>query len=408
MRIAILTSSFPRYKGDHIGVFIYDLARSLVDEGLDVHVLAPHDTGYPRQDQWEGVTIHRFRYVPAGFKPVLFYGPGAPDNLKHKRTAWFQVPLYSFSLFLAIWRLVRRERIQVVNSHWLLMQGVSAALLRSWAGVPHICTVHAGEISLLSRLPFRRQLAAFTLQHSDRLICVSRRSQQRLEEITQMPVEATVMPMGINVARFQSRSLSREVARRAIGAQAAETLLFVGRLTEKKGIGYLLQALPALRRDFADLELLVVGTGHLESSLKAQARQLGLDKVTRFIGHVPNDDLPTYYRAADVVVIPSIVSETGDEEGMPVVLLEALATGCRVVATRTGGIPEIIRDGENGFLANSADVDSLTTAILRALSDTGGGNVQQAAYETARAFDWSKIAEAYSAMARELVEQAVR
>lgn len=405
MRIALVTSGFPRFPGDFPGNFIFDLARSMVQQGVEAHVLAPHDTGCPEGEEREGVVIHRFRYVPHGVRPALCYGSGIPDNLKRSLAAWCQVPAYSVSLLLAISRLVRQAKIDVINSHWLLMQGLAAAVLRNRLGIPHLCTVHAGELSLLPRMPFGRQVAAFTVRHSDRLICVSTRTRRRLEELLQAPVDATVMPMGIRADAFQNKSLTRETARKAVGVRAEKALLFVGRLAEKKGVGYLIQALPGLRSLWAGLELWIIGTGHEENRLRAQAQEFGVNEAVRFAGRVANKDLPTYYRAADVLVLPSIISATGDEEGMPVVLLEALAAGCPVVATRTGGTPELIRDGENGFLVEPADPDSLADGIRRALSASDVARIRQAAYETAEKFDWPKVAAAYREMAEDLLRR---
>lgn len=407
MRILLVSSSFPRFEGDLFGSFVFELARHLAEDGLDVHVLAPHDAGVRLREDWHGVAIHRFRYVPQGVPAALCYGSGIPDNLKRRPMAWGQIPSYCVALLWTLRRLVERERIQVVNSHWLLMQGVAAARLRQAQGVPHIATVHASELSVLSKLPFGRAVAAYSLRHSDHLVCVSQRTRVRLEALLRSPVSATIMPMGVDVERFEQPTLPRETARATIGARSGRTLLFVGRLVERKGLHILIEALPQVRTVFRDTQVLVAGAGSLEDRLKGHVVGLGLQEHVQFLGPVSAVDLPVYYRAADALVLPSLVLPDGEEEGMPVVVLEALAAGCPVVATRTGGIPELLRDGENAFLASPGDRDALVRAIIQALSSSRSEEFRRSMRAVVEPFDWRRIATAYREAAERLAVQAL-
>ncbi|HET59203.1 MAG TPA: glycosyltransferase family 4 protein [Chloroflexi bacterium] len=402
IRLAILTSSFPRYIGDHAGIFVYELAKHLVDDNMAVHVLAPHDDNYPQREIWNGVTVHRFRYVPPGIRPTLCYGSGIVDNLKGHPLTWLQIPLYVFSMMSALKKLIYQENITIINSHWLLVQGLGAAMSKKKREMLHISTIHSSELTMLTRIPFGGSLARFVLKQADQTICVSERSKQRLEKAAGIPVQAHIMPMGIDVTKFLPKTPSC-VLQNSTSNLDSYKILFVGRLIEVKGLIYLLQALPAVKDQIGNIELCIVGIGKLAEELKNQVERLGLHEQVKFAGYVPNEDLPSYYHSADVVVVPSMITDAGYEEGMPVVLLEALAAGCRVVVTRTGGAPELIQDGKNGFLAEPADPTSLAQAICRALTTTEISQVEYAARETVKRFDWPIIASAYRNIIQEIV-----
>jgi glycosyltransferase involved in cell wall biosynthesis len=403
MRIALVSSSFPRFPGDYAGIFVYELAQHLTQQGMSVHVLAPHDQGTALSETRDGVFVHRFPYTPKGMKPVLCYGAGIPINLRYSYLARLQTPSYIISLLFALRRLIKSEDIQLVNSHWLLPQGVVAASLRWRLGIPHICTVHSSETLVLSRLPLAAKLVRWTTKYVDQLICVSQRTKERLEQIAGTPLPGAILPMGVNLTQFQNEQLSQQEAKRELGfPENGRLLLFVGRLEEVKGVHFLLPAYARIRDDWPDSRLCIVGTGRMEAELQEQARILGLADSVNFLGRISHENLPAYYRSADLVVIPSIIAQGGDEEGMPVVLLEALAAGCRIVTTTTGGAVEIIVDGRNGFLAAPADVDSLRKAMTHALVTPLSHEFKQAVRQTAQRFDWAGIAAFYRNMAQKL------
>ena len=143
-------------------------------------------------------------------------------------------------------------------------------------------------------------------------------------------------------------------------------LLSGGRLEPEKGIIYLLGAVEQLvKRRGIKLTLTIVGTGREERSLQREVKRLGISQQVHFLGYVPYGlELLNLYRTADVFVLPSLTGE-----GLPQVLLEAMAKGAPVVATRVGGIPQLIRHGENGFLVNPASAEELAAAIERMLTD---------------------------------------
>jgi glycosyltransferase involved in cell wall biosynthesis len=148
--------------------------------------------------------------------------------------------------------------------------------------------------------------------------------------------------------------------------------------------------------EFARLGMVVIGSGPLEAHLKHRAERLGIQDSVRFTGRLGHADLLTYLHGCRVVAIPSIVDSAGDTEGVPTVLSESLAAGCHVVATRVSGIPDVVSDGCNGWLADPGDPADLARALRRALLHQGRG-VREKARQTAAEMDWLRIARCYRA-----------
>jgi glycosyltransferase involved in cell wall biosynthesis len=198
-----------------------------------------------------------------------------------------------------------------------------------------------------------------------------------------------VIPMGINIP--PNREWIAAEAR--LVSVAPSTILFIGRLTEIKGLAVLLKATEGLD----GVRLIVAGYSEARDEHQRMARQLSLD--ARFIGRIGASEREHLFSICDVVVIPSIVLPDGRSEGTPVVCLEAMAAGRAVIASRIGGLAEIIRDGENGLLFEQGDDRMLREKLTLVLSDQ---NLRQEIAENARrsaaAYDWARIGSRYGAI----------
>lgn len=150
-------------------------------------------------------------------------------------------------------------------------------------------------------------------------------------------------------------------------AGSSNNVLFVGRLTEKKGCEYLIQAMLQVKKQVHSAQLIVAGDGPLRSSLEQFARKIGV--AVNFTGHLGHDAVRKYMESARVCAVPSVTAPDGDSEGLPMVLLEAQAMGIPVVATRHAGIPEGILDGEHGLLCDEFDVAGLAHHIAHLLTN---------------------------------------
>ncbi|MCX7825620.1 MAG: glycosyltransferase, partial [Verrucomicrobiae bacterium] len=174
--------------------------------------------------------------------------------------------------------------------------------------------------------------------------------------------EVVVVPNGVDTARFQPGD--RAALRRQLALDANEKLIVcAARLSPEKCHDVLLRSVAELRRRAMPVRLLLIGAGPSANRLRRMARQLGLGERVRFLGHQPQAALAQYLAASDVFVLASLA------EGLPVSILEAMACGTAVIASDVDGTPDIITDGENGFLVPPRDVAALTARLEQVLSD---------------------------------------
>jgi glycosyltransferase involved in cell wall biosynthesis len=341
MRLLILTSNFPRWAGDATTPFVRHFADHLAGRGDDVLVVAPHFAGARGREQLAPrLRVRRFRYfLPAGQEDIA-YGGNAVARVK--ATPLYALKLLCFVVSALLTAVVHRGR--VLNAHWLIPQGVVAVVAKLLTRRPVVITVHGGDVFSLNGALLRR-VKRFALRRADAVVVNS--SATRDACLSLFPGRAyDVIPMGIDTDRFRPGPRSAElVERHGLGDF---TVLFVGRLTEDKGVAYLLEALARFRRTGARFRALIVGGGDQEEELRAYVAEQGLGDEVVFTGWVASEDLVAYYNTADVFVGPSIVGRHGWQEALGLVFIEAMATGTPVITTDTGGIGDVVQDGVTG------------------------------------------------------------
>jgi len=400
LRICILTSGFPRFKGDSSGTFLPFLARELIKTGLNVFVLAPHHQGSRRFEIMKGIKIYRFSYFFPFALQKLCYGSGIPTNIRHSLLARLQLPFFFLSqLFSLIW-LIKKEKIDIVNSHWMVAQGLNGALARKILGIRHVNTIHSAGVFALKRFLFGRYIARFIVSNSDHTITVSSFIKSNLDELVGYDTEATICPMGIDTNTFVPKD--RVKLKEKYNIKSKYILLFVGRLIEVKGIEYLIDALGIVSNKIPDLELLIAGTGNLERQLKEKVRKSNLSSYVSFLGAVKHEDLIDYYNICDLLVLPSIFDKYGHTETLGMVILEAMSCGKPVVASDIGGIPESVRNGYNGLLTIPKDPANIADKIVKAFTQFDLEEMGKRAHQTALNYAWEKISKKYEQVMKQV------
>lgn len=386
-RVLCFTSRFPRWQGDSVCNFVYYLARELT-KYYDVFVLTPHDGSAKREETMAGIRVRRFIYFYPVRYQMLSNEDGLMANIRKSLIAKFQVAPFMFAEWLALLHIIKHEGIDIVNSHWMVPQGLVASMAKRFLSFPHLITIHAGDIFALRRWPAGSRITRFIANHADGFLPVSEYNRQVLEELVGREVKANVLAMGVDSNYFIPQD-DKKTLRQQLHIPFSRVILFVGRLSEKKGIQYLIRSMNVLSRQLADAGLVVVGSGPLEHTLQCETTSLGLEKRIMFVGPKTHEQLRDYYAAADVTVVPSIIDSKGDTEGVPVVVLESLSTGTPVVATRVGGIPEVIVDGFNGYLVEEKSSEALATALTSFF--VNGQMMSDNALKSVRQYDWTAI-----------------
>ncbi|MDT8273401.1 MAG: glycosyltransferase family 4 protein, partial [Desulfomonilia bacterium] len=340
MKICILTTSFPLRDGDLSGIFMLEQGRHLVRRGHEVTVIAPHHPGAPHDEMLEGMHVHRFTYFLPERLQKLCYGSGMPNNLKESILARIQLPFLLLAFNLQA--IIHGKGCDLIHAHWTPagFAGYSAArILRK----PVILNMHHGSTHPLNRIE------NYLLEHVDYVFCNSRFTLSHVME-TATPSRISVIPPGVDIQKFQPHA-DRSENENLFGNIPADHLIIltIGRLIGLKGHTHLLEALRLLP-DNLPFHLLVGGEGTLKQELEDQVKRMGLSERVSFLGHIPNHLTPFYYTLADIYVQPSIIDSDGNTEGLGVTLLEAMACETPCIGSSVGGIPDIIVEGENGFL----------------------------------------------------------
>jgi glycosyltransferase involved in cell wall biosynthesis len=390
LKVLVLASTFPRWLGDREPPFVFELSRRLAAHH-DVTVLAPHAAGAKTTERMEGMDVFRFRYLPERWESLAYDG-GILSNLKAYPWKYSLVPFFLLGQLVTLYRILRNERVDVIHAHWLFPQGLLALLARALARTRHtplLCTSHGGDLFGLRGYVFSR-LNRTVLLSAEAVTVVSNVMRDFAISLGGAGERIQVIPMGVDAAGTFLPPLHHE--------RREDTLLFVGRLVEKKGLEYLLRALPNVVERRPSMRLVIVGSGPEEHSLKRLAREINIEDRVSFLGSVRNSELPELYRMATVFVGPSIATAAGDQEGLGLVFAEALACECPVIASDLPAIGDLVIDGSTGLVFRQRDTVDLANKLSRLLDDPllRQSLGQEGRRVVCRQFDWSGVTERYS------------
>jgi glycosyltransferase involved in cell wall biosynthesis len=377
MRVLVSTGIFPNRSDMTRGVYVFQQVRALADRAAVV-VVAPVPfiprllrsrryrpfAAVPRRDTLDGLDVRYPRYV------VI------PRVLRSLHGLF----VYACSLSAHL-RAARAHRPDVVLSFFAYPYGVAAVMVAGTLGLPAVVSCRGSDINHLARPFLRRRIIASSLKRCHAVIAVSR---ALADEIARLGVDRSrihVVPNGVDADRFAAAD--RAAARRRLGLEAGvPRLVCVSRLSREKGIDVLLEAMSRTRH--REARLTVVGDGPEYAALVGQRDRLGLTGRVDFAGRRDHEEIPRWMAAADLVVLSSRT------EGHPNVLVEALASGRAVVATRVGGVPDIVSSPELGVVVPPQDPDALARGIDDALDRPWDAD---ALVRAARARSWKQVAD---------------
>jgi glycosyltransferase involved in cell wall biosynthesis len=266
-------------------------------------------------------------------------------------------PLAAMALRRTVASRLRDRRYDVVHAHWLVPNAALVAdVVRSHA-LPLVVSLHGSDVFLAERFRPARILGRRTLAGAGAVTACSADLRDRALRLGARPGRTRTVPYGVDVAAFSPDRDVRGLRQRLGIPPGGLLVLAFGRLVEKKGFEHLLAAsarVPGIR-------VAIAGDGDLRRELEERARAVAAPAV--FTGSLDRDTLATAVAAADVVAVPSVVDRAGNVDGLPNALLEALAAGRAVVASRVAGIPDVVEDGANGLLVPQRDEAALAAAL---------------------------------------------
>ncbi len=378
MRVLYVVTAFPRYDGDVITPWLLEEIGRLEKRGTAVSVFTSSYKGLAG-GVFGRTPVFRFRYF---FKRY--------ENLTHEEMAadrfgrGFRYKLMSLCYVLfglrAVYGHCRLHRYDIIHIHWPFPHIVFGYVAKKAHLARLVVTFYGAEVRWLqTKFRWLNGIVKYLLRQADSIIAISSHTAAGLKSLTDKPV--TVIPFGA-------------ACQEGAGGEArdGQYILFVGRLVERKGVRFLIDAFSRIR-ELIRHRLVIVGDGPEKDNLVAQAARLGVSSRIVFAGRVSEHDLKAYYRNCTVFVNPSVLDKRGDTEMLGVVQLEAMTFGKPVIASRIGGIVDTVADEVNGLLVPPGDAASLAQAILRlaknrALARRLGKKGRATVLEK---FDWDRI-----------------
>lgn len=371
LRIQVLTHTYPRFPGDTNGPFVEDLCEAHARAGHEVHVLTSFD---PHIDDHRGdrrVTLGTYRYAPTGRMHVLAYSRTLQGDTRMRTTAKLLGPALVASATTALYQQVRRFRPDVLHAHWIVPGGFAAAVVSRLTGVPLFLTLHGSDVFVAGRNALFRRMAVYAATTARAITSCSPDLTASLSKLGARVDHVQHVPNGCDPEVFRPSPEGRARLRTQLGIpQAAPLVLSLGRFAHKKGFDVLLRAAPSLLQRVPGARVVIAGGGDLESELRGLHAELGLDDRVTLLGSVDRSRIADYFSACDVFAVPSVRDAAGNVDGLPVVVLEAMATGVPVVASNLTGIPLAVRHGDTGLLVPPGDPDALGDALVALLGDT--------------------------------------
>src|SRR3989344_5035661 len=384
MKVLFITSTFSLKGDDSLVPWMRNLVVGLKSKGVDLEVLAPAKKG-PQSHKISDVQVHRFRYAPAPLE-ILTQDEGAVSKIrKNPFLALLSIPYMVFGTIAAVRRSVG-SKYDVIHVNWPFPLGLIGLVAKWVSRGKLVFTFYRAEFALINKIPFGKLIMSFILKRADKVIAISGYTKKKVQQIAKVRIAVIPFTSGIQILTRKSEIRSKVTKDKRV--------LFVGRLIERKGVAYLIDAVPEVIKSVG-AKVDIVGDGPLLDQLKDQVRRKKLTGVVTIHGRVSEAKLKELYLISDVFVLPAITDRWGDTEGLGVVLLEAMSIGKPVVATNVGGITDIVKHNKTGYLVSEKNSLALAGVLVKVLGDNKlarrlGASGQRFVKES---FSWEMIIE---------------
>jgi glycosyltransferase involved in cell wall biosynthesis len=384
MRVLMVTSSYPKFPGDATAPFIRSIAEGVAGLGHEVDLVLPH---HPALDHPAGgpVRLLPFRYAPADSWSLWGYAQSLESDVSVRPRVYLLLPLVAAALRRSVAAALRETRYDVLHVHWVVPNAALLAGLARAHGVPEVVSLHGSDVFLAQKLAPAGALARRAFHEAGVTTACSQDLAHRALGLGAPEDRLRVVPYGVDAQAFAPGGAA--AVRRRLGVEEGALLVLgVGRLVEKKGFRFLVEAAGGS----SAFHVVLAGDGDLGGELEALGRTHGT-RLT-LAGRLERPAIAELLGAADVVAIPSVVDSRGNVDGLPNTLLESMAAGRPIVATRVGGIPDTVADGDGALLVPGGDAGALREALNRLAGDKalrerlGSGARSRALAE----FPWSK------------------
>lgn len=390
MKVLMLTSSYPLFPGDGTAPFIEEIARGVAARGHEVDILLPAHPRLRREAE-PRLRFFPFAYAPHPALNVWGYAQSMNADRGFKGKTLAVAPFAALATASAVRRRLRSERYDVVHAHWVVPGGVLSSGAARSSRRPFVISLHGSDVFAAERSRVVGFAARRAFEAAGAVTACSSDLRDRAVRLGAAEASTRTVPYGVDAAFFGARaaSASREAMRARLGVGPGQTLVVaVGRLVEKKGFVHLIDAAARV----PTLHVALVGDGDLETDLAARGRAVGASLT--LAGRFSRAEIRDALHAGDILAVPSVIDSRGNVDGLPNALLEAMAAGGAIVASRVAGIPDVVTDGVEGVLVPPGEPAPLREALLRLATDSSrraalGG---AAAARVHRDLTWDRVA----------------
>jgi len=352
--LLVVSTSFPLKPGDSLSPFIWEFCQRLSALGWQVTALVPHAPGLADKEDWEGISVRRFRYLPERLED-LGYSGGIMPNIGKNPFKLLKIPFYIHGMYREALRLTIEEDISLVNFHWLFPSSFWLGQFVRSSRVPVVLTGHGTDIRLASSQTFFRYFANRAFKRAA-AVTVNSEYMKGILGAKMTPDKINVIPMGVDTEKF------RPTGNRP---SQSKTIVYVGRLISQKGINLLIDTFAGIVKKIPDARLEIIGYGPEKGIILEAISRNSMISSVFLVDAVPHDSLPEIYRRARILVLPSLIPE-----GLGMTPAEAGLCGVPTVTFGLGGTKEIIQDGRTGIIAEQS-ADGLYEALIRLMEDDG-------------------------------------
>lgn len=399
MKITILSTSFPRFKGDNSGQFIYRFAKRVVKKGHEVNVVTQND--YFRKTKsneiLDGIKVNRFNYFfPKSFQKLENKEDDPiPELLKKSIIANIQIPFLLFFYLLKSLKITKKS--DVIHANWEL-SGLIAVICKKINKKPVVVTLR-GEELINSNNFFMKKIRDYVYKNVDKIVLISHGLEKKVLNLGINKNKLRIVRNGINIENF--KPMDKKRIRKQLNLPLNKKIIIhIGAIITRKGLDYLVDAMPKVMEKHKDAILVFVGKGYLEDHLKEKVKKLNLQDRVIFTGFKPYTEIPLWANAADLFILSSL-EDTG-----PNTVFETMCCEIPVISTRVGIASELIDDKKTGFFIRKKNVKDIEYYTLKLLGDKNlvekmGKAARQSIIK--KGLTWEKCADNYIKVYQETI-----
>lgn len=377
--------------------FIKDFADALTKAGCIVRLILPHHMAVAKDYAAPDPYLAWFRYAPASWERIA-YGDGIMANIRRRPWLYLLLPAFLVAMTVRTMRELRSGRWDVIHAHWWFPCGLAASVAKKFSRseAPLVITCHGGDFYALSGR-YWDVIKKIVLRSAQNVIAVSNSMRCDILALGLDHNHCKLGPMGVDL-------LKKFVPPKS-GQPFRWDLLFVGRFAEKKGICVLLDALSILDDSGRKLRVCIVGDGPLANVVESRVGSYQHCKVD-LVGSVANDDLPLIYQESRAFIFPSLKATDGDQEGLGLVVIEAIGCGCLVLASDLAVLEDVFGEMYSCLLFPPGSARLLAEKIVLCLGESEECPVDKDSLrrQVMSRFCWSKVTDNYLSIYRALLE----